>query len=492
MERPMDEHIIRPYGRSKIRPDIDRGWAWVVMAAVYMGMMIYCITLYMNGVLYLALLDKYGGTDVKASLVGAFAGGLLCFLGPVAGILNNLFSCRFSIVLGGVFTSVGFASSAFVPSLDWVIFTAGVLVGTGYGMSSSGIICSLGFYFKRYQNQALSCAFLVVGVAMFVSAPLGLYLIDKFGLSQAFLILASVQLQMCVVGVICRPSTIEQDVRALKNLVRKKKTESLFNSYLDFSLLTNKAYFLFLLSTSAWNFALTSVHVHLPNYVFKLGGQSHDISLIMIVFSVANTIGRLLGSFTVTKGQYKAIYVHLLVLVISGVATSLFMFYSKEVAGIYIFTSQLGLFTGWPNAMMTPLSLSFVGITKLSEAYGLAYLFCGIGVSTGPVLIGYLYSMTGSYEYSFITAGVVLILGSLSGFGAMCCRTDGHNKPAVYSIDVEGEKLEEEELTVVDNHVTPDRSGLSASGTRIYGHDETCEQGQPLVGEKNEIKSHFS
>ncbi|WAR28118.1 MOT12-like protein [Mya arenaria] len=316
-------------------------------------MMIYCITLYMNGVLYLALLDKYGGTDVKASLVGAFAGGLLCFLGPVAGILNNLFSCRFSIVLGGVFTSVGFASSAFVPSLDWVIFTAGVLVGTGYGMSSSGIICSLGFYFKRYQNQALSCAFLVVGVAMFVSAPLGLYLIDKFGLSQAFLILASVQLQMCVVGVICRPSTIEQDVRALKNL--------------------------------------------------------------------------------------------------------------------------LGLFTGWPNAMMTPLSLSFVGITKLSEAYGLAYLFCGIGVSTGPVLIG-----------------VVLILGSLSGFGAMCCRTDGHNKPAVYSIDVEGEKLEEEELTVVDNHVTPDRSGLSASGTRIYGHDETCEQGQPLVGEKNEIKSHFS
>ncbi|WAR28134.1 MOT10-like protein [Mya arenaria] len=216
MERPMDEHIIRPYGRSKIRPDIDRGWAWVVMAAVYMGMMIYCITLYMNGVLYLALLDKYGGTDVKASLVGAFAGGLLCFLGPVAGILNNLFSCRFSIVLGGVFTSVGFASSAFVPSLDWVIFTAGVLVG------------------------------------------------------------------------------------------------------------------------------------------------------------------------------------------------------------------------------------------------------------------------------------VVLILGSLSGFGAMCCRTDGHNKPAVYSIDVEGEKLEEEELTVVDNHVTPDRSSLSASGTRIYGHDETCEQGQPLLGEKNEIKSHFS
>ncbi|KAH3809531.1 hypothetical protein DPMN_137904 [Dreissena polymorpha] len=72
--------------------------------------------------------------------------------------------------------------------------------------------------------------------------------------------------------------------------------------------------------------------------------------------------------------------------------------------GIYIFTVQLGVLTGWPTSMMTPLSLGFVGLDKLSEAYRLAYLFCGFGVT-----VGYLNSILGSYEASFISAGKQLI-----------------------------------------------------------------------------------
>ena len=48
---------------------------------------------------------------------------------PVGGVINNRFSCRVSIVLGGALTTFGFATSAFVPSLDWMIVTSGVFVG---------------------------------------------------------------------------------------------------------------------------------------------------------------------------------------------------------------------------------------------------------------------------------------------------------------------------------------------------------------------------
>ncbi|KAH3809527.1 hypothetical protein DPMN_137900 [Dreissena polymorpha] len=263
------------------RRDIDSGWAWVVLVAVYLGMVIYCFLLYMSGILYIALLDRYGESETKTSLVGAISTGLLCFLGPFAGGLNNKFSCRFSIVIGGFLTSVGCCASALASSLDVIIVTAGVLVGAGFGIASSGLICVLGFYFERWRNLTLSCAFLVVGFAMFLSAPVGLYLVETFGLTQTFFILAAAELQLCVIGAVCRPSAIELDVQRRKRVDRENRTQSVLKSYIDFSLTKNFSYLFFLVSTAAWNFALTVAIIHLPNYVTKLGGGSRNIGIIM-------------------------------------------------------------------------------------------------------------------------------------------------------------------------------------------------------------------
>ncbi|KAH3809529.1 hypothetical protein DPMN_137902 [Dreissena polymorpha] len=45
------------------------------------GIMILYFLLYMSGILYIALLDSYGESDPKTSLVGAISSGLLCFVG---------------------------------------------------------------------------------------------------------------------------------------------------------------------------------------------------------------------------------------------------------------------------------------------------------------------------------------------------------------------------------------------------------------------------
>ena len=60
--------------------DIDRGWAWVAATAAYLTMTFNCITLYMGGVLYIALLDTFDEGKAKTSLVSAINSGLLCLL----------------------------------------------------------------------------------------------------------------------------------------------------------------------------------------------------------------------------------------------------------------------------------------------------------------------------------------------------------------------------------------------------------------------------
>ncbi|XP_060593791.1 monocarboxylate transporter 12-like [Ruditapes philippinarum] len=409
--------------KSERKTNIDRGWAWVVMITSYLGMVILCTALYMNGVIYVELLNKYGEGEAKTSLVGALCSGLLCCLAPLVGALNNKISCRFSMIIGGAVTTIGFAICAFVDSLNMIIIFNGIFVGIGFAHSMSGLICVVGFYFEKYRDIVLSVVFLTVGISMFISAPFGLYLLDVHGLTATYLIQASIQAHMCIFGVLSRPSVIERQVQKQKQMERKQNLKMRSTSYIDITLLKNRSYLCILFSISTWNFCLSAGFIHLPNYVSVQDGSNSDISLIMLLFSLSNLAGRFLGSLTVSKLHRNIAKVYATELAISGIITALFPLYSKIWGGLYIFTIQLGIFTGWPNTMMMPISLDYVGISKLSEAYGYYFLFCGIGFFTGPVCIGFIYGVSDSYENSFIVAGVILFLGGVSAAGSFLCKS---------------------------------------------------------------------
>ncbi|KAL4230174.1 hypothetical protein ACF0H5_010559 [Mactra antiquata] len=399
------------------KPDIDRGWAWMVMIAVYLGTTLQCINLYTGGIIHIALLNKYNEGQVKTSMVSALSSGLLCLTCPFGGVINNRFSCRTSIVTGAFISTTGYTLSAFVPNLNWLIFTAGTLVGLGNGLIVAGVNCVLGLYFEKWRDTVLSIVFLTVSFGIFLGVPMAIYFIEIYGLTSTFLFLACLQAQVCIAGVICKPSVIENEICNKKKAFRANETSI---TCFDVSLFKDIPYLGFLCSSSMWNFALCAVVVHMPYCVNVFGGDGNDIKYVMTSLAVGNLVGRVAGSITVSRLRHKSIYIHVLVLGICGICSALFPFYSNLKGGLYVFAIQLGIFVGWPNSMMTVLSLSFVGVDKISESTSLVYIFCGIGVTSGPVITGYLYSVTASYEYSFLASGGCLLLGSLLGMISLC------------------------------------------------------------------------
>ena len=63
-------------------------------------------------------------------------------------------------------------------------------------------------------------------------------------------------------------------------------------------------------------------------------------------------------------------------------------FYSYFQVGDFIFTAAIGLYTGGPNSLMTPITLRMVNIEDLSAAHGLELFFCGLGYVPGPFIAG--------------------------------------------------------------------------------------------------------
>ena len=75
--------------------DIDRGWAWVVMGATYLGQMMFATSYFMVGVVYVELLEHYQDDEVKTSLVGTLNMAIYALLGELVSVcLRAPFYCR--------------------------------------------------------------------------------------------------------------------------------------------------------------------------------------------------------------------------------------------------------------------------------------------------------------------------------------------------------------------------------------------------------------
>ena len=233
---------------------------------------------------------------------------------------------------------------------------------------------------------------------MFTSAPFALYIIEIYSLRSTFLLMGGIIAQICVIGMICKPSSMEIRFQKERYHLRAQNCDDVIlkkfpkqinvSSVFHINMLGNIPFVCFLISTSSWNFSLAVGIMHLPNYVSVNGGNADQIRNITTAFSVANTVGRICGCFGVNKGVKHALIWYIASLGLAGLITSMFPLYSQYPVGNYVFAITLGLFCGVPNSMTTVIATDFVGVSRLPEAYSFAYFFSGIGLTIGPVVAG--------------------------------------------------------------------------------------------------------
>ena len=85
--------------------------------------------------------------------------------------------------------------------------------GIGNALSATTFAVVLGYYFQARRKLIVSLLFCLSGISFFIASPLVYALLNTFGLSGTFLTLAGLNAQLCVIAVICKPSTIEKTIK---------------------------------------------------------------------------------------------------------------------------------------------------------------------------------------------------------------------------------------------------------------------------------------
>ncbi|OWF53584.1 Monocarboxylate transporter 3 [Mizuhopecten yessoensis] len=109
---------------------IDKGWSWVVMSAVMLSTFLEMGLYKSFGIFFVEYVEKFGSSATMTSVI---SGVYLAGYSFVALIMMTYglgrISCRQSVMIGGVFISIGYLVSSLATTIEIVILAQGVFTG---------------------------------------------------------------------------------------------------------------------------------------------------------------------------------------------------------------------------------------------------------------------------------------------------------------------------------------------------------------------------
>ncbi|XP_078060180.1 monocarboxylate transporter 14-like [Mustelus asterias] len=200
------EDCAKPRSEMQITsPNIDRGWAWMVILASFIMHVLVMGSQMALGILYVEWLEEFNQSRGLTAWIGSLAMGLSLIVGPFVSFFVDACGCRTTAITGGIITTMGWALSAYATSVYDLFISFGVVTGIGNGLAYLPNIVMVGQYFQKRRALAQGISTTGTGFGAFFVTILLKTLSAEFGWRGAMLIHGAVNLNLCVCGALLRP-----------------------------------------------------------------------------------------------------------------------------------------------------------------------------------------------------------------------------------------------------------------------------------------------
>ncbi|GCC18311.1 hypothetical protein chiPu_0017887 [Chiloscyllium punctatum] len=235
---------------------------------------------------------------------------------------------------------------------------------------------------------------------------------------------------------------------------------------LDFSLLRDPFFSIYTFSVVFSQLAYFIPYFHLSARAKTLDIDAMDASFIISVAGITETLAQLASGWIADQNYASKYHYHKAYLLLCGLSNLLAPM-ATTYAQLMTYAIFFAVFCGGYMALLLPVLVDLVGVTKVRSSMGFSMFFAGIGCLTGPPAAGWLYDYTQTYDCSFYLAGVCYLLSSVSLFleptarrykarkqaetltvkmetvKTVTCGAECHNGQIITPSDIRTEKLEQ-------------------------------------------------
>ncbi|KAK3089859.1 hypothetical protein FSP39_007149 [Pinctada imbricata] len=155
----------------------------------------------------------------------------------------------------------------------------------------------------------------------------------------------------------------------------------------------------------------------------ELGESDYDASFVVSAIGILHTVGNIVCGFIGDRNRVNKSCFYSVALWICGVALALVPLF-KQLVGTGVLVGIYGLLSAATEALKMAIVVDIVGMTKLTDAYGLLMFLQGIANLTGPPVAGWLFDISGSYDHTFLTAGISLVVAGVLSMIPACGRKE--------------------------------------------------------------------
>ncbi|XP_035255531.1 monocarboxylate transporter 9-like isoform X2 [Anguilla anguilla] len=439
----------------------DGGWGWVIVAASFASHFLAYGSPQSVGVLYPEWLATFHEGKGLTAWVGSVTWGAGLIASPVCSACVVNFGARPVTVFSGVMVAGGMMLSAFAPSVQFLIFSYGTVVGLGCGLVYTATVTITCQYFDKRRGLALGIVSTGTSLGGFLYATGQNKLVELYGLEGCLLIVGAVSLNLMACAGLLRPlhppgyylrqrealqRAEEEEERGPARPEEPPQTTGTAAVAKDpliaaddsppgcgRSLLRalgrrRDAYRAYARSTGRFLRDRVFAALCVALFLFTLGAfppvlfmedvaQSEGLvdgvgalPLVSIV-AIATAPGKLaLGAMADLRWVNSA---HLYAFTMAATGLALLLIpASRSYAALQVLSAVVGFFSG--NWSITPyITTRLVGIDRLPEAYGVLMFFGGFGYLLGPPVMGWFYDWTQSYDVAFYFSGGCVLLGGL-------------------------------------------------------------------------------
>lgn len=371
-------------------------YGWVIVGASSLMIFITYGLIYSYSVFFKPLAEYFQWDRSSVSMVYSLAVIIRGASAIGIGWLADKYSPRWVMVFCGLMMATGYLLSSRVTGLWQFFFTYAVI--EAIGMSGTWGICTAmpARWFTKNRGLVLGIATAGSGVGTLLIVPFAERIVAAYGWSQAFVICG---LGAGVIMVVSALFLQNPRQPPLPDSAKTPSAEGISPGQAirdpRLWLITGAFFFFF--------FGSQVVMVHLVNYATDVGISALIAATFVSVIGAVSVFSRIAaGVVTERAGLYKTLAATCLIL---ALVFALLLF-ARRAWSFYLLAALFGIPYGGEVTLIPFVLARFFGTRAMATLMGVSVFFTGIGGALGAWYAGWIFDITDSYNWAFITGAI--------------------------------------------------------------------------------------
>jgi MFS family permease len=373
----------------------DGNQAWLIVAAAFLAGFVVFGIIYCFGVFLEPMVADLQAGRGAVSALFSITGIAFYMFGPAAGRLSDRFGPRAVVGCGALLIGGGLVLTAFIDKIWAGYLTYGIGIGVGAACAYVPTLAAIGGWFVERRNTALGLAAAGTGCGMLIVPPLAAVLIDTIGWRGADVALglgSGALVAACALIVKAAPPEPEA-TQAPREVLRSMPFLSMYVS---------------------WVFTTTALFVpfvFLPAFAQANGADAVAGAALLSLLGGTSVLSRAgMGALSARFGT-----IPLFKCAVAAMAASFLLWLLlPDFHWLVVFSIVLGFAYGVRISLVPAVLIDIFGRQNLGFILGVFFTASGLASVLGPILAGFIFDATGSYQWCIALALGMGVLGTIA------------------------------------------------------------------------------